>query len=237
MEEKKKLDIAGCGPQYGVADMPEPPRDLTPRKLFAILGPAVIALGGTIGGGAAGRRRRACSALVTAACRAYVRAAWGDEQASSAVMRRVNSLLHADLGEERFVTLVLVDLDAETHEVLLLSAGHGPTLHVRGEDGEVRQIGSQAMPLGLVDRVDFDETVRVRLDPDDLIVLCSDGFFEAANVSEEAFGLERLADVLGTHRHKSAAQLLATMENAVRAFVGNLPQPDDMTAVIIKRLR
>jgi hypothetical protein len=51
MEEKKNLDIAGCGPQFGVADMPEPPRDLTPRKLFAILGPAVIALGGTIGGG------------------------------------------------------------------------------------------------------------------------------------------------------------------------------------------
>jgi hypothetical protein len=51
MEEKKKQDIAGCGPPYEVSDMPEPPRDLTPRKLFAILGPAVIALGGTIGGG------------------------------------------------------------------------------------------------------------------------------------------------------------------------------------------
>jgi len=51
MEEKKNLDIAGCGPQFGAADMPEPPRDLSPRKLFAILGPAVIALGGTIGGG------------------------------------------------------------------------------------------------------------------------------------------------------------------------------------------
>ncbi len=51
MEEKKKQDIAGCGPPYEVSDMPEPIRDLTPRKLFAILGPAVIALGGTIGGG------------------------------------------------------------------------------------------------------------------------------------------------------------------------------------------
>src|SRR5512136_518511 len=51
MEEIKKQDIAGCGPPYEVSDMPEPPRDLTPRKLFAILGPAVIALGGTIGGG------------------------------------------------------------------------------------------------------------------------------------------------------------------------------------------
>jgi hypothetical protein len=51
-EEKKVKGVdAGCGPPYEVGDFPEPPRDLTPRKLFAILGPAVIALGGTIGGG------------------------------------------------------------------------------------------------------------------------------------------------------------------------------------------
>ncbi len=41
----------GCGPQFGTADFPEPLRELRPKKLFAILGPAVIALGGTIGGG------------------------------------------------------------------------------------------------------------------------------------------------------------------------------------------
>ena len=41
----------GRGPQFEVADFPEPPRDLNFRKLMAILGPAVIALGGTIGGG------------------------------------------------------------------------------------------------------------------------------------------------------------------------------------------
>ncbi len=42
---------AGCGPEFPVDDFPEPLRTLTPRKLFAILGPAIIALGGTIGGG------------------------------------------------------------------------------------------------------------------------------------------------------------------------------------------
>jgi hypothetical protein len=50
-EVKKQTVPGGCGPAYEVADLPEPLRDLTPRKLFAILGPAVIALGGTIGGG------------------------------------------------------------------------------------------------------------------------------------------------------------------------------------------
>jgi hypothetical protein len=48
--EKQTVD-GGLGPRFEVEDFPEPLRQLTPRKLFAILGPAVIALGGTIGGG------------------------------------------------------------------------------------------------------------------------------------------------------------------------------------------
>jgi hypothetical protein len=51
-KEKKQFAVpAGCGPEFPVDDFPEPLRTLTPRKLFAILGPAIIALGGTIGGG------------------------------------------------------------------------------------------------------------------------------------------------------------------------------------------
>ena len=50
-EEKKQTVAGGCGPAFEVTDLPEPPRDLSAKKLFAILGPAVIALGGTIGGG------------------------------------------------------------------------------------------------------------------------------------------------------------------------------------------
>src|SRR5512136_3142181 len=50
-EEQTKAVPGGCGPNFEVTDLPEPPRDLSFKKLFAILGPAVIALGGTIGGG------------------------------------------------------------------------------------------------------------------------------------------------------------------------------------------
>jgi hypothetical protein len=52
-ETKQALQsvAGGCGPSFPVDDFPEPLRDLSVKKLFAILGPAVIALGGTIGGG------------------------------------------------------------------------------------------------------------------------------------------------------------------------------------------
>jgi hypothetical protein len=53
MSEEKEVKTVpgGCGPNFEVTDLPEPPRDLSAKKLFAMLGPAVIALGGTIGGG------------------------------------------------------------------------------------------------------------------------------------------------------------------------------------------
>jgi len=53
MSDQKQVKTVpgGYGPPYEFSDLPEPIRDLTPRKLFAILGPAVIALGGAIGGG------------------------------------------------------------------------------------------------------------------------------------------------------------------------------------------
>jgi hypothetical protein len=51
MSAEKQTFDGGRGPRFEVEDFPEPLRDLTPKKLFAVLGPAVIALGGTIGGG------------------------------------------------------------------------------------------------------------------------------------------------------------------------------------------
>jgi len=50
-QKQEELERAGCGPVFEVTDLPEPPRNLNAKKLFAIMGPAVIALGGTIGGG------------------------------------------------------------------------------------------------------------------------------------------------------------------------------------------
>jgi hypothetical protein len=41
----------GKGPAFPITDMPEPPKILGPKQLFLVLGPAVIALGGSIGGG------------------------------------------------------------------------------------------------------------------------------------------------------------------------------------------
>ncbi len=69
-----------------------------------------------------------------------------------------------------------------------------------------------------------------------LMLTVSDGFFEWTNEDGEAFGLERLQEVIRDHRHQSATEILEAMEYTVRRFVGDLPQQDDVTGLIIKRL-
>ena len=174
-------------------------------------------------------------ALVTAACRAYVRASIANEFSTTSLLSRVNNLLCEDIPDGKFVTLVLVDLNARSHTYQLTSAGHGPTLIVRAAEEKVEQLDSQGLPLGLFGDQDMDQPIVVTLEPGDAIVAVSDGFFEWSNASGEAFGIERLEAVARAHRHMAANDMLVAMEKTVREFVGELHQQDDVTGLVIRR--
>jgi len=175
-------------------------------------------------------------ALVTAACRAYVRAVLPGEPSVPAVLVRTNDLLRADIPDGRFVTLALADLDGAGHVLRLLSAGHGPTFYVRGEDGHVAQLAAQGMPLGPFDDLRLDVALELPLAPGDLVLLCSDGFYEATNAAGEAFGVARVGEVLRASRAAGATEILSALRDAVDAFRAGSRQLDDMTAVAIKRI-
>ena len=95
---------------------------------------------------------------------------------------------------------------------------------------------AQGLPLGPFDDPMLDKPIEIRMEPGDVIVLCSDGFFEPTNPAGDLFGLERLEEIFRDHRHRSAAELLTAAEVAVREFTNDSPQPDDMTAFVIKRV-
>ncbi|MHC5023078.1 MAG: PP2C family protein-serine/threonine phosphatase [Planctomycetota bacterium] len=174
-------------------------------------------------------------ALVTAACRAYVRAIANHETSPHDVLERVNRLLHEDVPEGRFVTFALFELDSNQHHGVLLAAGHGPSFYVTGESGELTSIDAQGLPLAVLEEQVMESAVTFDFSPGDLVTLFSDGFFEWTNEAGEQFGLERLRAVVRENRHESAAAIIERMDDAVRTFAGSQPQPDDMTVVVIKR--
>lgn len=175
-------------------------------------------------------------ALVTAACRSYVRAVLPIESNLAAALEHTNDLLRADMPDGRFVTLSLADLDSGRHMLRLLSAGHGPTFYVRGGEGAVSLLDSQGMPLGPFDDLRLDAALELPLAPGDLVLLCSDGIYEAANPAGETFGVARVGELLEAHRATSATEILSTLQAEVDRFTAGATQLDDITAVAIKRV-
>lgn len=173
-------------------------------------------------------------ALVTAACRAYVRATVDGSRSVQHVVARVNQLLSDDLDDGRFVTFVMLEIDERSRRAVFLSAGHGPSLYLRGDSDEITSVLSQGVPLGLMPDPPMDDPVALEFGPGDVVAMFSDGFFEWANAQGELFGVERLRQVIHENRDEAAATIIQRMDEAARAFVGNRAQDDDMTAVVVR---
>ena len=152
-------------------------------------------------------------ALVTAACRSYVRATADGQRAPVEILRRVNALLSDDLSGGRFVTFALIELSPESRSGLFLSAGHGPSFFLRTHDGQIDLVGSQGVPLGILAHHSCKEPIEFQFDAGDAFVLASDGFFEWGNIDGEQFGVERLAEVIRSHRGEPAERVIAAMED------------------------
>jgi len=175
-------------------------------------------------------------ALVMAVCRAYARATAMTLPDPAALLTRVNELLHGDLPSDRFITFVMAVL-GEAGDVKLISAGHGPTLLYRASTGEVTQYGGDGMPLGISPDENYGPTTSITLEERDVLVMLTDGFFEWARPSDgQAFGTSRLEEALRTAAHQDAATILKSIDASVCNFCNGSAQPDDMTAIVIKRI-
>ncbi len=75
------------------------------------------------------------------------------------------------------------------------------------------------------------------LQPGDVYVVLSDGFYEASNATGEEFEKERVIEVVKRHAGSGPSGMLAALRTALREFTDDAPLDDDRTAVIIGRAR
>jgi len=68
-----------------------------------------------------------------------------------------------------------------------------------------------------------------------LICFYTDGVTESMNSRREMFGEERLKAILRQHHASPPAQIIEQILAALRNFVGDQTQHDDITIVILKR--
>jgi len=191
-------------------------------------GKVLVALGDVTGHGIG-------SALLAAVCRAYARANFTAENGLLIAMERINTALARDMIEGRFVTFVVALCTPNSSRVELLSAGHGPLFLYFLREDHFNKMEAQGPPLGISSSLVSEPPLILELNPGDLLVLATDGFFEWTNALGEQFGAERLEEAIRGSREKSSDEIISTLYRAVVHFSGGTKQQDDLTAVVIKR--
>ncbi len=154
------------------------------------------------------------------------------------LFERLNRHVLESSASNKFITLLLADLDPATGAITYLNAGHNPALLVRRNPSaagvETEQLGSSGLPIGVLPGSRFT-TRTVALEPGDLLCIYSDGITEAESPAEEEFGTTRLLAVLHEHRDHPLPQILEAVQAATAAFSAGLPQGDDQTVVLLRR--
>lgn len=175
-------------------------------------------------------------ALLMAVCRAYARACVPFVPELRSALERVNVLLSDDIKDGRFVTLASAVLDSESGTFEMLSAGHGPILLLRSRAGQIDELDSHGLPLGLVAGECYEQPVRINMSPGDILLLVTDGFVERSRPDDgELYGTGRLRAFLENHATLDLDHFIQQLSAEVDSFGAGTVQADDMTVVVIRR--
>lgn len=178
------------------------------------------------------------ASLIMAMCRSVLRSQAPAQLSPAAVLRAVNAQLFPDIKEDMFISMAYAILDAREPGITLCRAGHDAPLLYRARDRTISKINPPGMALGIdsggvFNRVNGDFSVT--LEPDDCLILYTDGVTEALDSDGMEFGMERVIASILESASDGAAGMIARLTDDLRAFIGPHPQNDDVTLIAIRK--
>jgi len=176
-------------------------------------------------------------ALLMASTRALIHSALRLQPGPLEVIEGVNAFLERDMPDNAFMSLFLAALHPETAEFRYVSAGHNPPFLLRA-DGRLEELERTGPVLGVVASATYGLSDPIRLASGDVLMLYTDGIYEAHDTEGEMYGEERLRDSLvrRTSGGASAEDVLAGVLADLDAFVGEQRLEDDVTVLVVRKL-
>lgn len=190
----------------------------------------VVAVGDVMGHGVA-------AALLMATARGILRSRCGTVPGSLAdFLGHLNAMLVPDTGGNRFMTMLLLTINARRQEMRWASAGHGQPIVYDAKSDRFLEIDGCDLPLGIFDKVAYEEHVQTGVSSGQIIVAATDGVWETKSQDRTLYGMDRLRALLRQNAHRTAAEISDVIRNALAQFRGPAGQDDDLTFVIVKVL-
>jgi len=173
------------------------------------------------------------AAILMANLQALLRTLVASNSSPAQVCKQLNQHLHQVTDASRFATFFYADWCATQRCLSYVNAGHNPPILLGSCQGQ--QLVRGGTPLGMFPSAEF-QVGRLILQPDDMLVLYSDGITEAVSRVGEEFGESRLEDLVRQHAGKPLAVIQSLILEEVEAWSGN-ELDDDMTLMLVRATR
>ena len=155
------------------------------------------------------------------------------------IMIHLNELFYENVERGTFISMIYGVFDLKENTFTFSRAGHNPLILKKKLVEEVDVLCPKGLALGLEKGVIFEhlaEEYKIGINTDDVFMFYTDGFSEAMNTKKEEFGEERLQNTLKNISTETAENILEHIKFTISNFVGNAPQHDDMTMLVVKIL-
>ena len=161
----------------------------------------------------------------------------------TSLMRDLNEAALVELDGVHYATMVAAGFHRRRGLLVMTNAGHPPAFWYRARRGEwswfeprraETRAGVSGTPLGLLTNASYDRMI-VKPEPDDLIVLYSDGVSEATNPAGTELGRDDLIALARTLDTRSAETFGTQLLEGVTAFREGQTPEDDETIIVLQR--
>jgi sigma-B regulation protein RsbU (phosphoserine phosphatase) len=178
------------------------------------------------------------ASLIMAMCRSVLRGQAVGKSSAADVLNQVNRQIYPDIKEDMFISMAYVLLDENGNDITLCRAGHDAPLLYETKTGTVRKINPPGMALGIDSGDVFERVTRdftLQMESNDCLILYTDGVTEALDTKGDEYGVKRMTESIQASAHQGAAAIRKRLTDDLMDFIGNHPQNDDITLIVIQK--
>jgi len=132
------------------------------------------------------------AAILMSNFQANLRALFSAEISLPDLISRLNNRVMASAKGEKFITLFLARFNYRTRELRYVNAGHNPPLLYEIGTGQMKQLKSGTVGMGMLDDIPFVNEESLLMDKKAKLLCYTDGLVEVIHEASIEFGTEKL---------------------------------------------
>lgn len=148
------------------------------------------------------------------------------------LMERMNHLVCSNTEPDVFVTMFVGVINTAEQQLSFVNAGHNPPVLLR--DGQCELLRTGGVLIGVLpDAPPYQQGVH-DLQPNDTLLLYTDGVTEAVDTQHKEFGADRLCAWLMNHATSTASVIVNALQTELTTYRASDTPDDDTSLLVIK---